>query len=151
MDKRLSQKYLSTNFTNNHELFYYDNQHNKKSEIFYLGMKNKKHIMVCVSRFLASLEMTAKFKDREKRLAAAKPPLNAPFSHMQRVMSTEGRHLLKPLQVNNFPFLSVNSCNSWTFKAASYSTTTISAPPVFPAMKVSAHQYGLGYRFSRQA
>ena len=87
-----------------------------------LGMKNKKHlcrasakhIMVCVSRFLASLEMTVKFKDMEKRLAAASPPLNAPFFHMQRVtcaaqsasMSTEGKHLLKPLQVNNFPFLS---------------------------------------------
>jgi len=40
--------------------------------------------MVFVSRFLASLEMTAKQKKRKKRLAAAKPSLNASFSHTKR-------------------------------------------------------------------
>ena len=72
--------------------------------------------MVCASRFLASLEMTTKLKKRKERLAAAKPPPNAPFSDMQRVtcaaqsasMSTEGRHLLKPLQINNFTCLSTH-------------------------------------------
>ena len=66
--------------------------------------------MVCVSRFLTTFGMTAKQKGREKRIAAAKPPLYAPFSHMKHVtcaaqsasMSTEGRHLLKTLQINNF-------------------------------------------------
>ena len=64
--------------------------------------------MVCVSRFLTTFEMTTKQKGREKRIAAAKPPLYAPFSHMKHVMSTEGRHLLNPLKVNNFMCLIKN-------------------------------------------
>ena len=52
-------------------------------------------IVVCSGRFLASLEMTVKRKERKKRLAAAKLPPNTSFSHTQRVMSTEGRHRLK--------------------------------------------------------
>jgi len=85
-------------------------------------MKNKKLIMVCASRFafgghfgvlasrsLTAFEMTAKQK-KKKHLAAAKPPLNAPLSHMQHVISNAVRDLavrklLKPLQVNNFTSL----------------------------------------------
>ena len=58
--------------------------------------------MVCVGRFLASLEMTAT-RGKQKAFiggeAADKRPL---FSYMQCVMSTGGRHLLKSLQVNNY-------------------------------------------------
>jgi hypothetical protein len=57
-------------------------------------MKNKKHIMVCNGRFLASLEKTA--------ISGGFSAANRPFSHTQRVMSNKVKHLLKPLQVNNF-------------------------------------------------
>jgi len=69
-------------------------------------MKNKKHIMVCASRFLASLEMTARQKERKKRFSAAKPPKNAPLYHMSRVIPNAVRNLLKPLQVDYFTSLS---------------------------------------------
>jgi len=71
--------------------------------------------MVCADRFafgepfgvlasssLTAFEMTARKKERKKRLSAAKPPINAPLSHTSRVMSTGGRHLLRPLQVDYF-------------------------------------------------
>ena len=62
------------------------------------------------NRCLPAVDMTAKQKGRKKRLAAASPPLNVPFSHTQRVMSTAGRHLLQPLQVTNFTCLSPPAC-----------------------------------------
>ena len=69
--------------------------------------------MVYASRFgfaepfgvLASLEMTTKLKERKKRLAAAKPPKNAPLFSTSSVMSTEGRHLLKPIIIRYIIFL----------------------------------------------
>jgi len=65
-------------------------------------MKNKKHIIVCVSRFLALLEMTAMQKGREKRLAAAKPPLNALSHQAKRHVERSETSFSNSLQFNNF-------------------------------------------------
>ena len=56
----------------------------------FLGMKNQKHIMVYEGRFLASLEMTAKQKEKKKALsggeaAAKRPPsLTRDSRHSER-------------------------------------------------------------------
>ena len=76
-------------------------------------MKNKKHITDCSGRFgctepfgvLASLEMTAMQKGREKRLAAASPPLNALSHQEKRHVERSETSFINSLQINNFTCL----------------------------------------------
>ena len=64
-------------------------------------MKNKKHKMVCVCRFLALLEMTTQLKERKKRFAAAKPPQNALSHQAKRHVERSETSFSNSLQVEN--------------------------------------------------
>ena len=60
-----------------------------------LGMKNQKHIMVYDSRFLASLEMTAKQKEKKKAFSSGEAAAKRPrLSHVDRVIPNAVRNLL---------------------------------------------------------
>ena len=74
-------------------------------------MKNQKHIMVYDDRFLASLEMTAKQKEKKKAFSGGEAAAKSyRLSQAARVIPNEVRNLLKQLQANDFLFL--NECTN---------------------------------------